>query len=308
MRVDLPQSDSARDISEFVDNVCELVQGVRQQHSMSSPALVISSAHTFAEQGGLPWRLLARRLERRLTRDGNRVRELCCIAPDAWASYLDPTTPILGRSLEEIHTSGVASTDEQPPLESLGVFPEPALEAAERVASLLQDSFVETSAEANAEATKRSTTAIVSGITDAASSSSLTQAAIVEIIRVANSARGWTALFDVLAATAASARVAHTLVPPEDTHAKAQDHALAASAATRLQLASERLVDAVSLCPEPLRPSVIAICAVAWWLRGMQSVAHRQIEHAREIDPEHEIAEITQRIINSESYPMIRTS
>ena len=302
MRVDLPPSDSAHDVSPFVESVYEVVQEVRTQHETSSPALVISSAQTFAELGGHPWRLLARRLERRFARDGDGVRELCCIAPDAWASYLDPTTPILGRSLEEIQTSDVATSEAQPPLESLGAFPAPPVKAAERIANLLHDSPAETLT----DATKRSATALVSDATDA-TAPSLTHEAIAEIIRVANSPQGWTALFDALVTTAASARLARSLTSSTDMNTSARNSASMTSATAKLHLASERLVEAVSLCPESQRSSVIAICAMAWWLRGLQSVAHRQIEYAREIDPENEISEITQRIIASEPYSMIGT-
>ncbi len=138
MRVDLPASDSPSDSIGLLDLICDALHDLGSvQDTVSAPAIVISSEQTFAEAGGPPWRRLARRLERRLRREGLGPRELCCIAPDGWISYLDPAAPTGGRPLREIEESPIAlgarlRGDTHPALAELGVIPEP--EPARRAA------------------------------------------------------------------------------------------------------------------------------------------------------------------------------
>ena len=130
MRVDLPPSDTPSDSVVLLELICDALHDLGStQGVVSAPAIVISSGQTFAEAGGPPWRRFARRLERRLRREGLRPRELCCIAPDGWVSYLDPAAPVGGRPLSEIDESPIALEarlrgDASPTLSELGTIPE----------------------------------------------------------------------------------------------------------------------------------------------------------------------------------------
>jgi len=143
LRVDLPASEEPRQAAEFLDFVSRAIRRLGAVTGASSaPAIVVSSSVGFAESGGPPWRRLARRLERRLERDGVRPRELCCIAPDGWISYLDPAAPRGGRPLREIAESPVALEARVrgaavPELGDLGGVPEPDPARAAAVATAL---------------------------------------------------------------------------------------------------------------------------------------------------------------------------
>lgn len=283
LRVDLPQSESPQHLTQFIDGVCAILQDTRNQHGWASPAVVISSARTFQDAQGIPWRRLARRLERRLERGGNRARELCCIAPDGWASYLDPVTPLGGHPLSEIAASTVATNTAVPELAALSQFPLPPQAKAENIAATLGNEA--------APALDIDSASMLDALT---SQTHLDTARIVDIIRLANVESGWLTLFDALAAIASR-------LPDSPAHAHTHQ---TQTALAKVRRASEQLVEVVSLTPHPLRPAVISICAIAWWLRGLQSVAHSQIAQALEIDPWHEMATITQRIISEERFPL----
>ncbi|WP_449281206.1 DUF4192 family protein [Leucobacter sp.] len=145
MRVDLPPSESPSDSVALLDLICDALHDPGSVHGVvSAPAVVISSSQTFAEAGGPPWRSLARRLERRLRREGLRPRELCCIAPDGWISYLDPAAPTAGRPLSEIDESPIALEarlrgDTPPALSELGSIPEPQPGRWAAVTAALED-------------------------------------------------------------------------------------------------------------------------------------------------------------------------
>ncbi|QBE48209.1 DUF4192 family protein [Leucobacter triazinivorans] len=131
MRIDLPASDDPGDSVGLIELICDAVRDLgATEGTPSAPAIVVSSEQTFAETGGPPWRGLAERLERRLRGVGLAPRELCCIAPDGWVSYLDPAPPRRGRPLGEIAESPIALEarlrgDTQPALSDLGAIPEP---------------------------------------------------------------------------------------------------------------------------------------------------------------------------------------
>lgn len=144
LRVDLPASEDPREAAEFLDFVSRAIRRLGAVTGASSaPAIVVSSSLGFAESDGPPWRRLARRLERRLERDGLRPRELCCIAPDGWISYLDPAAPRGGRPLSEIAESPVALEARVrgtavPELGDLGGVPDPDPARAAAVAEALE--------------------------------------------------------------------------------------------------------------------------------------------------------------------------
>lgn len=131
VRMDLPEPDDPRTTAQLLELVVDILRtSGAVGRSGSAPAIVISSAHTFAAAGGVPWVRLARRIERRLRRERIGIRELCCLAPDGWASYLEPDPPSAGHPLSDIATSPVAleASVHGPPvprLSELGAIPTP---------------------------------------------------------------------------------------------------------------------------------------------------------------------------------------
>lgn len=287
MRVDLPVSDEPRELARFVGAVCEIVHDTRQRSGADGdPAVVISCEETFADSRGVPWRRLAVRLERRLLREGIRLRELCCLAPDGWASYLEPAMPRAGHPLSEISASPVASNVPLPTLESIGQFEEPDPHDHARVLAKL--SRIEASARVHSSAVDATVATVLVG------AEQLSPSKIASLIAAANRRQGWMALLEQLTATAAAAYGDTPLTEPDMREA-----------GERLRAAALRLVQAVEHAPDSHRPAVISLCAMAWWLRGIQSVAARQIEVALGLDPEHEPSIVIGRVIESGSAPFI---
>lgn len=285
LRVDLPTEDSSRETAKFLDGLCSLLRQLRVHHGPGSPAVVISCEQTFAASQGIPWRKFARALERRLAREGDRVRELCCIAPDAWASYLDPATPLLGRALQEISSSTVAVADAPPRIDELGSFAQASPKECIRVAAALERRMSDANIDAWARAAHAS--AALVGVTE------LSTDTIADTIASANSEDGWIVLFEQIVATAEQ-----YLSPEAVSRPKEQQH----EAAHRLKLASYRLTRTASLAPLTLQAPVMAASAIAWWLRGLQSVAHRQIGEAFALDPHCEPVRVVRKYMRNHDY------
>ena len=292
IRIDLPESEDPRILTQFIEDLDSSLQDIDDSFGASEPAIVIASAQSFADAGGAPWRRLARSLKRRLERNGVKLRELCCLAPDAWVSYLDHAAPALGRSLDEIAASPIAEVrGSSPDLEALGAFLSAPPTKVAAVSAALDTPAVRSHEECAA--------ALVG-------TSELDDSAIAGIIRAANTEVGCIALIDQLFATAA-VMLQHThdepFAPEISNHAPRQTPT-GREATARLRLSSERLTTIVPLTPLSMQPAVIAMSALAWWIRGLQSVSHRQIQVALDLDPAHETANIVQRIMNSERFPM----
>lgn len=283
IRVDLPDAHDPWKVAGYLDELCELIERVRRTHGSSAPAIVISSAETFAETGGIPWRAFARQLKRRLSRDGHRLRELCCIAPDGWVSYLEPNPPRRGHPLSEISGSSVAAQGTPLSLDEVGAFPVPTPEERAAVITALRHGGKATDSGA------RYATVLLG-------SAELTPEEVAGVIRAANTEIGWIALFDRLAATAARLRrgmEADELGPEYD------------DAQQRLRAASERLAKIAGLTPVKLKPNVYACCAIAWWFRGMQSVAHRQITTAMKLDAESDVVKVVRKLVDGSRLPLM---
>lgn len=283
MRIDLPRSSDQRHVDRYLDELCSLIATLQRRHGPSSPAVVVSSGQTFAEADGIPWRRFARRLERRLARQGQRVRELCCIAPDGWASYLDPAAPRRGRSLDEIAVSPLADAEPVPSLDDLCRFPAPSDE--ERVAVRA--------------ALARQGVPLDSGSRQVAALFAVEEPSletVAGVIRAVNTELGWVELFQRLTREAAPlhARLASGM-PSEASEASIR----------RMRLASERLARIAGLAPIKLKPRVYASCAMAWWLRGLESVAERQIAAALSLDPENEVARSVRKLLDGTPSPLM---
>ena len=294
IRVDLPANEDELAVTRFITGLVSVLQDLDGALGAGAPAIVITTSRRFTDAGRAPWRALARGLKRRLERHGVPLRELCCLAPDGWVSYLDTSAPSLGRSLDDIAASPIARyADPSPDIQTLGTFytGDPKRTAAVQAAL---EARIFQSAEACAAA--------LVGVAEPSDQT------IAGIIHASNTEEGCIKLFDQLFATAA---VMHQQDPPErpvssmSSSDAARHGATARNASRRIRLASERLTEIVSLAPEKLQPAVIAVCALAWWLRGMQSVSHRQIAVALELEPSHSTANIVQRIIDSEYFPMM---
>ena len=147
LRVDLPADPDPESLSadRLLDFIADAVRrGPVDPAGRPFPAaLIFTTSRSFAECGGPPFADLARRVERRLRRDGLTPREMCCLATDAWASYLDTRPPASGRPLELVSGSPIARTGPQegecwPELESLGEIIEADEETREAVRTELE--------------------------------------------------------------------------------------------------------------------------------------------------------------------------
>ncbi|MGJ0202866.1 hypothetical protein [Leucobacter sp. gxy201] len=140
VRLDLPEDDSPATTAPLLDFIAGTLRELHEIETIS-PAIVITTDLPFPPRGPAPWQRLARRLERRLRRDGLPLRELCCLAADRWVGFLDPHAPAGGRPLSEIERSTVArlhrSDAEVHDLSTLGRIPAPDPARSEAVSQAL---------------------------------------------------------------------------------------------------------------------------------------------------------------------------
>lgn len=143
-RIDLPTSEEADDIPSLLDFLSSVLHKAGAAGNPdAAPGIAITCEQTFVDAGGTPWRKFARRLERHLERDSIRLRELCCLAPDGWASYRDPVAPRAGHSLNAIEESPITLEARvrgvyHPRLSELGTIPEASPAQLEKVAAALE--------------------------------------------------------------------------------------------------------------------------------------------------------------------------
>lgn len=140
MRIELPAAQSAADSASLIDGLVRILRDAGAQRG--SPALVITTSQSFAEQRGTPWLRFAKRLQRRMKREGWEAREFAVVAADGWCS-LRSETPETPRPLTEIIDSSMAQqlrVSEQPPktLDSVGRLPECDEDRADLVAEHLR--------------------------------------------------------------------------------------------------------------------------------------------------------------------------
>ncbi|QIM17122.1 DUF4192 family protein [Leucobacter insecticola] len=144
VRIDLPESDAPRAAASLLDFIVEVMRDMGADHAGCEPAIAITSSETFREHGGPPRLRLAKRIERRVRMERMGLRELCVLAADGWASYLDPSTPPGGRPLSDIEESALAlaaDTDwlDVPELSALGKIPEADPARADLVRAALEE-------------------------------------------------------------------------------------------------------------------------------------------------------------------------
>jgi hypothetical protein len=105
MRMDLPQKDDAASRRAIATSIPRLLG---QLPDVDGAAVVVYTDETFADRHGTPRLELWREIEKKLRRSGLALKEACCVAPDGWASYLDPHRPPEGLPLAEITESRTA--------------------------------------------------------------------------------------------------------------------------------------------------------------------------------------------------------
>ncbi len=104
VRIDLPREQRGPEADRWVDGVAALLSDLGAgEHG---PALVLMTAQSFAQQGGVPWQRLARRLQRRMDARGWPLRELAIVAADGWCSLRSADQP-RRRPLSEIAESPI---------------------------------------------------------------------------------------------------------------------------------------------------------------------------------------------------------
>ncbi|WP_157000448.1 DUF4192 family protein [Leucobacter komagatae] len=301
VRVDLPDSEAGPEVAAYLDELVACLRSAQDRFGASPPAVVISSSLSFAEARGAPWRRFAQSLERLLARNGQRPRELCCIAPDAWVSFYDQTPPRFGRPLAEIMASRVHGGGQVPTLSELGAFRD--ISAAER-AAIAHPAQQRDGCGADAEPERQGQDAhgadrveppaenIRDRVSRLADPRTLRADETAELLAALSTDAGWACAFDELAHSEA-------VLSAGAGKPGAGDTAAVARARARLTAASDHLAYLVPFEATAARPALIALCALAWWARGLESVAHRQLAEALRIDPEHEVARLALRVIGS---------
>ncbi|MFC5337866.1 DUF4192 family protein [Leucobacter denitrificans] len=264
IRLDLPDSEDAQEISTYLDAVVEVLRRNFPPETLESPALVISSEMSFAEARNIPWRTLARGLRRRLTREGMPPREVCGIAPDGWVSYLDPSAPRTGRPLNEIAASQVASDKPQPTLASIGQYGSPLPEMCASVEQELLQAPPTTSHKERAQVAKEFAAAVHSHAAAEIPSARI----MAGFIRVSQFPDCW----DVI--------LTHFLDQEAERASELPESRM------QQRKCAELIATIAAHAPEDLKPNVFALCAVVWSYVGLHSVAQRQLDLAAQLDPE----------------------
>lgn len=321
IRIDLPETEDPDASIHLLGFICDAVQAHRlrsdapaPQRAADAPAIVISSSRTFADAGGPPWPRLARRIERRLRREGIGVRELCCIAPDGWASYLDPRSE--PRPLAEISASPVAAPEDVPDIVALGRVPRPdpkrSTAVATRLGELAPYEFPgsELPPPAGSELGWICETAAVTREL-LRRDRELSPRMTARLVRSTAHPGRWLVLaLGVLTRPEFPLELAREMpagrlenVPVDldvDTGDAAPIHRPGPGWSIRLILESvcpdftqqdrlpgvrDRLLTALSETPPELRAGLYAFSAWVWWLSGCQSVAFRHARAALDADP-----------------------
>ena len=322
LRVDLPDEEGGPAAEALLDFLEEAVRhGPPEERD---PAIVLATRRSFAECGGTPYRRLAARVERRLLRDGVRLRELCCVARDGWASYLDPDSPPGGNPLSAITESRVAappieaSVRRWPSLTELGELPEPEPSFVRAVARACETEPVGWGADWGEH--RLTEWIAVTGETSRAlliDDQPLAPADAARIAQRCADPGGWLVLaLCVLTRPGFPSEVCDEIPPrrllgmPADSprpEVSIRD-LLAFTAARfsehdRLRVPQARLLTVVSAVPTQLRPGALALSAWLWWLYGLQSVARKHLRLGTAIAPGHEMLGMVSRLISRPAFP-----
>lgn len=328
-RIDLPPDESPQTSLHYFDELCRVLRALSAGGPPPEIAAAICTSQTFAECDGAPWRRFAGRLRRRLEREHFGVRELCCLAPDGWVGFLDPSAPRAGRPLREIAESPIARLGANdrpvPGLAQLGALPDPDPGFAERVAAELTriPEFPRRRALPRSEFDRRSpgdlawiarTVAVGRALRGPGP---LGAEETAELIRHAACPDRWLVLaLGLLTRPEFPLELAEELGPARfvgmpaeidlPTAMRENDGRSIRSLLShlghgfteqrRIPPTRALLLAALAACPEPLRPGLYALSAWTWWLGGSQTVAARHVDDALAIDAEHGIALAVRRL------------
>lgn len=318
MRLDLPPDESPTTITpllDFISSALHRFSGAER----SSPAIVITTDLSFAAAAGAPWKRLAQRLERRLRRDGYSPRELCCVASDAWVSYLDPRAPLLGRPLDEISASSVvaqspAAKREVRDLADLGALPAPDPIRAAALVRALDAEPPLSQAVARDAVWMLDTCSMCRAFLNAGDR--LPPEAAAGFLRMIQRPERWFVLaLGMLTRPGFPLELAQEwppgsfecveidgpighgprplwsikhllsdLIPEESSHGA-------------LAHVRELIECAAADAPAQLQPAALAFCAWLWWACGNQTVAQRQAKTALKISPGNELAIMVSQLV-----------
>ncbi len=270
------------------------------------------------DQAGAPWRTLATEASAALQRAGLATLDACCVAADAWGSYLDPQLARSGRPLSEIQGSAVGqelrSTAMPPRLERLGAAPTPSHERRRAVSAAIASLPTPSKAVAgHTSVTNQAASFDAAAVESVArllrAESPLTPRNTATVIGTLRSVPQWLGVvFGLLIAPERAAAMLREPGPARGLHALG----VAATAAERAgweQLRSllagaarlftdhagaarraHRLSQIIAECPTEERVPLYALSAVTWWLAGLQSVSQQQVAAALRIAPANPLA------------------
>lgn len=342
MRIDLPENDTPATVEPWLDFISEAVAFDHEQRGISAggrssgdaaPAIVFATDDTFASADGqLPRLRLAKRLERRLRREGVAPRELCCIAPDSWGSYLDPSGA--RHPLSDITNSDLADHPEPPDIGSLGALPpaDPTRTSAvaARLAAISPYDFP--SLEHPLPAGSRlgwisETVAVTRELrrTDRGLSPRMT----ARLLRSSAHPDRWFIMaLGVLTRPGFPLELAREMPAGEFENLRIGPALALASAPAepaglgrgsifqilacicpdfaereRLPALLNRLLIALSESPPELRPGLYAFSGWVWWLCGIQTVAEQHVQAALRIDPDHGVAHMVAELTRTSVLP-----
>ncbi|TDP91673.1 uncharacterized protein DUF4192 [Leucobacter luti] len=326
LRLDLPRDNSretAQAVSSTLLTALESLRGaprpgipdtgrhagVRSAAREYRPAvaLVLATNRRFTATSGAPCRTFASGIAQELIRSGFEVRELSCLAANGWVNYLEPDPPPLGHPLEDIVTSPVAlsarlRSEHVPDFAALGKLPDPEPQRATAIAAALATDSRCTSSQAKPISIERTAAAA----RRLRAPEPLSIADSVDLIRTLATPAQWVGVvFGLMKSPEATT---HMMSDPTTSQFFAQlspqrdgagnEHypavlgifsglGVMSPGRERLTDVRDRLQTATAECPSEHRIPLLALCALAWWLSGLQSVAHRHIEAARAINSAH---------------------
>lgn len=340
LRVELPSPEAPDEqVEPLLDGLMQLLQD--SGAGASHPALVITTAQSFAERRGVPYLRFARRIQRRMRREGWRLRELAVVASDGWAALLSDQ-PRKKRKLDEITKSAVVSVaresrEDPSALDSLSALPERDESRARHIATKIAevsnrrqalgagfeaetDSVFTVSAAARvAEACfnpdlqceEPADPRLIARLIDAAQSPSLwfaitltalTRAEFVEKLAVDDDTSGQFVGISFSAVEAQPSDALHRPTMQQMLAAVSQE----APDVGRLRQVAEVVADAASHAPERHRPAVLALLAWVWWMLGMQSVAQKFVAQSHELCASHESTQMVESLISHPPHAHLR--
>ncbi|MGO1538684.1 MAG: DUF4192 family protein [Leucobacter sp.] len=326
VRIDLPNDDEPGQSIQLLEVLARILHETSEVGD--GPAILIRTDQTFGDSGGTPWRHLANRIRHRLSREGFRVRELCCEAPDGWASYFDSSPPANGRSLREIHESVVALEAvtrgfHPPSIETVGALPAPDPELCDAVATQLsfERDAPEGTSSSSAEDEYWITTTAALGAPQLVlmPADELDPVACARFIRRTHHSDGWLLLALVLlTGPEFASKVSEEIGPEWLAHHPLEGDAMVhewslLSTVTSLasvpldreyhRAATDYVARIASLAPQSEQSGPLTLLAWMWWRQGMRSVADRHLAAARSIDPASPLVHVLDRLFESVGTP-----